>query len=157
VANKMADKKKNAHQGAARSRPRQGQMLVSSARKNGSEQDKPAKAIAPERKAQDKPAKAVAPEREERKAQESKPVRRETKSQSKGPADWQIRLRTNRYIRFILDAYYELRHKVTWPSFSEARTMTIVVILLSGAVGLVLWVVDLGLQYLYFLLTHIGH
>ncbi len=160
MANKMADKKKNAHQGAARSRPRQGQMLVSSARKNGSEQDKPAKAVAPEReerKAQDKPAKAVAPEREERKVQESKPVRRETKSQSKGPADWQIRLRTNRYIRFILDAYYELRHKVTWPSFSEARTMTIVVILLSGAVGLVLWVVDLGLQYLYFLLTHIGH
>src|SRR2546427_9209400 len=139
----MADKKKNAHQGAARSRPRQGQMLVSSARKNGSEQDKPAK--------------AVAPEREERKAQESKAMRRETKSQSKGPADWQIRLRTNRYIRFILDAYYELRHKVTWPSFSEARTMTIVVILLSGAVGFVLWVVDLGLQYLYFLLTHIGH
>jgi len=138
----MADKKKNAHQSAGRSRPRQGQMLASSARKDGNEQDKPAK--------------AVAPEREERKVQESKSVRRETKSQSKGPADWQIRLRTNRYIRFILDAYYELRHKVTWPSFHEARTMTIVVILLSLAVGLVLWVADLGLYQLFLLLSHIG-
>ena len=49
-----------------------------------------------------------------------------------------MRLRTNRYFRFILDAYYELRHKVTWPSFKEARNMTVVVILISAAVGLVL-------------------
>ena len=83
-------------------------------------------------------------------------MRRESKSQSKGLSDWQIRLRNNRYMRFILDAYYELRHKVTWPSFSQARTMTIVVILLSLAVGLVLWVADLGLYQLFLLLSHIG-
>jgi len=139
----MADKKKNANQSATRNRQlRQSQMVAPSARSDGNEQDKPVK--------------AVAREREERKVQESKPVRRESKSQSKGLSDWQIRLRNNRYMRFILDAYYELRHKVTWPSFSEARTMTIVVILLSLAVGLVLWVADLGLYQLFLLLSHIG-
>ncbi len=143
MANKMADKKKNANQSATRNRQlRQSQMVAPPARSDGIEQDKPVK--------------AVAREREERKVQESKPVRRESKSQSKGLSDWQIRLRNNRYIRFILDAYYELRHKVTWPSFSEARTMTIVVILLSLAVGLVLWVADLGLYQLFLLLSHIG-
>jgi preprotein translocase SecE subunit len=143
VANKMADKKKNANQSATRNRQlRQSQMVAPSARSDGNEQDKPVK--------------AVARERGERKVQESKPVRRESKSQSKGLSDWQIRLRNNRYIRFILDAYYELRHKVTWPSFSEARTMTIVVILLSLAVGVVLWVADLGLYQLFLLLSHIG-
>jgi len=142
----MADKKKHANQSATRSRQRrQSQMVAPAARSesqvrsDGNEQDK-----------------AVAREREERKVQESKPVRRESKSQSKGLSDWQIRLRNNRYMRFILDAYYELRHKVTWPSFSEARTMTIVVILLSLAVGLVLWVADLGLYQLFLLLSHIG-
>jgi len=139
----MADKKKNANQRATRNRQlRQSQMVAPSDRSDSTEQDKPVK--------------AVTREREVRKVQESKPVRRESKSQSKGLSDWQIRLRNNRYIRFILDAYYELRHKVTWPSFSEARTMTIVVILLSLAVGLVLWVADLGLYQLFLLLSHIG-
>ena len=57
-------------------------------------------------------------------------------------------------IRFVLDAYYELRHKVTWPSFNEARNMTIAVLLLSAAVGAVLGAADFGLQHLYFLLIH---
>jgi len=147
----MADKKKHAHQSATRSRqPRrsQSQVVAPSARS-----DSPARS---DGKEPDKVVKAVAREREERKVQESKPVRRESKSQSKGPSDWQIRLRGNRYIRFILDAYYELRYKVTWPSFSEARTMTIVVILLSLAVGALLWIADLGLLQLFVLLSHIG-
>ncbi|HAT44560.1 MAG TPA: preprotein translocase subunit SecE [Ktedonobacter sp.] len=102
-----------------------------------------------------KNVKAVARERDERKAQESKTVRRDAKgSSTKGPAKWQVRLRTNRYIRFILDAYYELRHKVTWPTFNEARNMTIVVILLSAAIGLLLGAIDYGLQSLYVLLVH---
>jgi len=78
----------------------------------------------------------------------------ENKSQSRGPSNWQVRLRTNRSIRFVLDAYYELRHKVTWPSFNEARNMTIAVLLLSAAVGAVLGAADFGLQHLYFLLIH---
>ena len=105
-----------------------------------------------------KNVKAVARTRDEHKAQESKTVRRDTRgpSPSKGPAKWQVRLRSNRYVRFILDAYYELRHKVTWPTFNEARNMTFVVLLLSAAVGIVLGVVDYGLQNLYVLLVHLG-
>ena len=105
-------------------------------------------------KEQSKDVKAVARDRDERKVQESKPVRRENKSQSKGPPNWQVRLRSNRSIRFVLDAYYELRHKVTWPSFNEARNMTIAVLLLSAAVGALLGLVDFGLQHLYVLLVH---
>jgi preprotein translocase SecE subunit len=63
-----------------------------------------------------------------------------------------VRLRNSRVGRFVLEAYYELRHKVTWPTFEEARNMTIAVILLSAAVGTILWVVDEGLKYLSFLL-----
>src|SRR5947208_712072 len=145
----MADKKKNANQSATRNRQRrQSQMVAPAARS-----ESPVRSDGNE---QDKAVKAVAREREERKVQESKPVRRESKSQSKGLSDWQIRLRNNRYMRFILDAYYELRHKVTWPSFSEARTMTIVVILLSLAVGLVLWVADRVLYQLFLLFSHIN-
>jgi len=105
-------------------------------------------------KEQSKNIKAVARDRDERKVQESKPVRRENRSQSKGPPNWQVRLRSNRSIRFVLDAYYELRHKVTWPSFNEARNMTIAVLLLSAAVGALLGLADFGLQHLYVLLVH---
>ena len=105
-------------------------------------------------KEQSKNVKAVAREKDERKVQQSKPVRRENKSQSRGPSNWQVRLRTNRSIRFVLDAYYELRHKVTWPSFNEARNMTIAVLLLSAAVGALLGLADFGLQHLYVLLVH---
>ena len=105
-------------------------------------------------KKQSKDVKAVARDRDERKVQESKPVRRENRSQSKGPPNWQVRLRSNRSIRFVLDAYYELRHKVTWPSFNEARNMTIAVLLLSAAVGALLGLADFGLQHLYVLLVH---
>jgi preprotein translocase SecE subunit len=141
----MADKKKNASRSATRSqKQRQDQMVEPKTR---SDEKEPVKN-----------AKAVVRTRDERKAQESKTVRRDSRgpSPSKGPAKWQVRLRGNRYIRFILDAYYELRHKVTWPTFNEARNMTIVVLLLSAAVGVVLGVVDYGLQSLYVLLVHLG-
>lgn len=152
MANKMADKKKSASQGAARSRsPKQ----VTDVKAVGDEKES------------SKNVKAVAREQDESKTQERKPesktVRRDNKGPStakpysaKGPAKWQIRLRGNRYVRFILDAYYELRHKVTWPTFHEARNMTIVVLLLSAAIGILLGVVDYGLQNLYVLLVHIG-
>ncbi|MBE3557611.1 MAG: preprotein translocase subunit SecE [Ktedonobacteraceae bacterium] len=63
------------------------------------------------------------------------------------------RIRNNRVGRFLLEAYYELRHKVTWPTFEEARNMTIAVILLSAAIGLILIAADYGLSALYQLLT----
>jgi preprotein translocase SecE subunit len=149
VANKMADKKKNASQGATRSR---NQMAEPKARK---QEQTAAPKISGDEKELSQNVKAR--ERDERKVQESKTVRRDNKSSSsKGPAAWQIRLRSNRSVRFVLDAYYELRHKVTWPSFNEARNMTIVVILLSAAVAALLGIADFGLQYLYKLLVNLG-
>jgi preprotein translocase SecE subunit len=143
----MADKKKSASRSAARSQNRNqvADLKTSSGEKEAS-----------------KDVKAAARDQDGRKApekkQESKIVRRDNKGSSaaKGPSKWQIRLRSNRFVRFILDAYYELRHKVTWPTFHEARNMTIVVLLLSTAIGLLLGVVDYGLQSLYVLLVHLG-
>jgi len=156
VANKMADKKKSAGQSAARSRNRNRTADVKP-RSDVKELDKNVEAVT-----SDKNVKVVAGDKEERKTQEKKPesktVRRDSKGSSaaKGPSKWQIRLRSNRSVRFILDAYYELRHKVTWPTFHEARNMTIVVLVLSAAVGIFLGVVDYGLQSLYLLLVHLG-
>ena len=147
----MADKKKNPGQSATRMQSRnRNRMAASKARSDEMVTPK----TDSDEKEQSKNVKAVARERDERKVQESKPVRRENKSQSKGPPDWQVRLRSNRSIRFVLDAYYELRHKVTWPSFNEARNMTIAVLLLSAAVGALLGLADFGLQHLYVLLVH---
>lgn len=163
----MADKKKNASRSTTRSR-KQNQMVEPKTRSNenanqsATRSQKQDQMVEPKTRSDEKEpvknAKAVARTRDERKAQESKTVRRDTRgpSPSKGPAKWQVRLRSNRYVRFILDAYYELRHKVTWPTFNEARNMTIVVLLLSAAVGVILGVVDYGLQSLYVLLVHLG-
>ena len=147
----MADKKKNTSQSATRMQSRSRNRTAAS--KVRSDEMAMPKADNDE-KEQSKNVKAVAREKDERKVQQSKPVRRENKSQSRGPSNWQVRLRNNRSIRFVLDAYYELRHKVTWPSFNEARNMTIAVLLLSAAVGAVLGAADFGLQHLYFLLIH---
>jgi preprotein translocase SecE subunit len=166
VANKMADKKKNASRSTTRSR-KQNQMVEPKTRSNENasrsttRSRKQDQVVEPKTRSDEKEpvknVKAVERTRDERKAQESKAVRRDSKGpSSKGPAKWQVRLRSNRYVRFILDAYYELRHKVTWPTFNEARNMTIVVLLLSAAVGLILGVVDYGLQSLYVLLVHLG-
>jgi preprotein translocase subunit SecE len=99
-----------------------------------------------ERKEQ--PVKAAA--REERKEQpkQEKPARRESKGLS-----FDARIRRNSLGRFILEAYYELRHKVTWPTFEEARNMTIMVLALSLVVGLILGLADMGLYRLFSLIS----
>jgi preprotein translocase SecE subunit len=134
VANKMADKKKTTSQSTTRSANQMAEM------KARSDEKEPSKVV-----------KATASAKDERKVQQSKPVRRESKSSAR----W-TRWRSNRYVRFVLDAYYELRHKVTWPSFNEARNMTIAVILLSVAIGLILGAADLGLYQIFLLLSHVG-
>ena len=75
-------------------------------------------------------------------------IRRETKEPS-----WLVRFRNSRIGRFVFEAYYELRHKVTWPTFEEARNMTIIVIVLSGIIGLALFAVDSGLYSLFLLIS----
>jgi len=137
VANKMADKKKPTSQS---------QTAEPKVRESAKEQ------------AQGKNAKEMTRERDERKEKESKTVARERVSnrrENKAPSTTMTRLRSNAIVRFLLEAYYELRHKVTWPTFREARNMTIVVILLSAAVGLILGLADLGLGQLYLLVTHL--
>ena len=60
-------------------------------------------------------------------------------------------------MRFVREAYNELRYKVTWPTFQEARNMTFVVIALSVVIALLLWIADTGLTKLFFLFSNIGH
>ncbi|HLH62052.1 MAG TPA: preprotein translocase subunit SecE [Ktedonobacteraceae bacterium] len=141
MANKMADKKKNASQGG---------MIPASARSEEKEQSKNSNAIAREReeKEQSKNSRAVA--REERKVRETKTVRSASSSKQSSSS---TRFRNNRIVRFVREAYYELRYKVTWPTFEEARNMTFVVIALSAAVGLLLGLADLGLFQLFKLIT----
>jgi len=138
VANKMADKKKNASQS-------QSQTAEQKARDGEQEQER------------GKSIKAVTRAREERKGSESKTVARSRETNrpgSKAPSETLTRLRSNRIVRFLLESYYELRYKVTWPTFEEARNMTVVVILLSAAVGVILGLADLGLSQLYLLILH---
>ena len=127
MANKMADKKKNAGQG---------EMVPASARG--------------EEKERSKNTKAVTRERDERKVRESKAVRSSSSSKQSTAS---MRFRNNRIVRFAREAYYELRYKVTWPTFQEARNMSFVVIGLSAAIGIFLGLADLGLFQVFKLIT----
>jgi preprotein translocase SecE subunit len=123
VANKMADKKKNASHAKM--------VAPAPVAKSGEKE-----------KEQSKTVKAVTRERDERKERESKSSGR---SESKQTLSTRQRFRNNRLVLFVREAYRELRYKVTWPTFEEARNMTFVVIGLSLAVGLILWIADVGL------------
>ncbi len=82
---------------------------------------------------------------------EAKPIRRESRdSKESGTL---ARLLRSKPARFIRDAYHELRYKVTWPTFEEARNMTFVVLALSTAVGLLLAAADVGLLQLFRLIS----
>ena len=97
------------------------------------------------------PKSARASAREERAAREerqskpaSKPVKRDARpsqASSKKSGGW----RNWAPVRFTRESYRELRYKVTWPTFIEARNMTFVVIILSTIIGLILGLLDQGL------------
>jgi preprotein translocase SecE subunit len=131
----MADKKKNASRSQmAELKPR------------ASERAQPARS-----------ARAVV--REERKEsvkQRKEPARQETRSErreAKAPPSLWLWFRNTAVGRFIIEAYYELRHKVTWPTVEEARNMTIAVIALSVVIGGLLALADFGLYHLFFLIS----
>jgi len=134
-ANIMADKKKN----TSRSQ-------MAEPRTQGSVKDQPARSV------KEPPVRSVKvaarDERKEQPMQVSKSVKRDTK----GSSTWLVRLRNSKAGRFVQEAYYELRHKVTWPTFVEARNMTIAVILLSAVVGAILVAADFGLYRLFLLI-----
>jgi len=75
------------------------------------------------------------------------------KGETKQPSGRWKRLRNNRAVAFLLESYRELRYKVTWPTFQEARAMTIFVISLSAAVSAFLTLEDTGLFKLFQLIT----
>ncbi len=96
---------------------------------------------------------ARASSREERQSKPaSKPAKRDARTtqasskKSGGFRNWPI-------VRFVRDSYRELRYKVTWPTFVEARNMTVVVIVLSTVIGLILGLVDQGLLQAFKLIT----
>jgi preprotein translocase subunit SecE len=130
----MTDKKKN---------PSRSQTAATKARDGAKDQPT----------ARDQSAKGVKvvarEERKEQSMQASKPVKRE----SKGSPAWLTRLNNSKVGRFVREAYYELRHKVTWPTFEEARNMTIAVIVLSAVVGAILVAADFGLYHLFLLIS----
>lgn len=71
-----------------------------------------------------------------------------TRRDSKGTSLY-ARARNTKVGRFIYEAYYELRHKVTWPTFQEAKNMTIMVIIISAVLGGLLSLFDAGLLHLF--------
>ena len=75
-------------------------------------------------------------------------ARRDTKA----PSTF-TRLRNSKAGRFIYDAYYELRYKVTWPTFEEAKNMAFLVVIISAVLGLLIAGTDFGLYRLFTLIT----
>lgn len=123
MANKMSEKKKSASQ---------------------------SEIVEPKARASEKELKsAKASARDER---QSKSVRRDPKP-APAPAKKAGGFRNWRIVRFVRESYRELRYKVTWPTFPEARNMTLVVIILSTVIGLILGLLDQGLLHLFRLVT----
>jgi preprotein translocase SecE subunit len=82
-----------------------------------------------------------------------RPQRQEAKAASRRESKGIPRWRTTAAGRFIYDAYYELRYKVTWPTLKEAKNMTMVVVALSAIVGSVIALADYGLHELFIFLV----
>jgi preprotein translocase SecE subunit len=138
VANKMADKKKTTSRSQmAEPRPRTSEKVATV------KSEKVADVKATPREENKGQPKKVLP------AQESKSTRRSGKSK---PSALQ-RFRNGRIGRFMSEAYYELRHKVTWPTFEEARNMTVVVVVISVVIGAILGLVDYGLYNLFLVIS----
>jgi preprotein translocase subunit SecE len=77
-----------------------------------------------------------------------------TKRETKQSPSFLTRFKNYRIVRFVRDAYHELRYKVTWPTFQEARNMTFVVIALSAVIAAILGLADAALFQLFRLISH---
>ena len=149
----MAPKKKNASQGSARSRTTAARATnvtkkeqIASSAKELTRNERQMQREEPSSKTT---AKKSSPASRDGSKQSVQPARRESKQTS-----LVARLRNSKVGRFVFDAYYELRHKVTWPTVEEVRNMTVAVIVLSLAIGLILGAVDFGLLNLFTLLSN---
>lgn len=147
MAKTMTDKKRNA------SRSQTAEPKVRS-----NEKEQPVKSARVSREeAKESPVRsAKAAGREERKMSSQDSSKPAGRREARGSSSLTTRFRQSRIGRFIIEAYYELRHKVTWPTFEEARNMTIAVIVLSAIIGGILALVDFGLVRLFLLISS-GH
>jgi len=125
VANKMSEKKKSASQGEMEEIKAQVSEKELKSAKTSTREERSAR-----EERQSKPA--------------NKPAKRDARS-SQASSKKSGGFRNWTFVRFVRESYRELRYKVTWPTFIEARNMTIVVIVLSTIIGLILGLLDLGL------------
>lgn len=51
-----------------------------------------------------------------------------------------------RFINYCKEAYTELVHKVSWPSYKELTNSAVVVLVASLVIAVVVWVMDLGFE-----------
>jgi preprotein translocase SecE subunit len=146
----MSEKKKSAGQGESEELKAQAsEKELKSARASREERSAREESKAQASEKELKSARASREERSVREERQSKPANkpaakrdaRSTQASSKKSGGW----RNWPFMRFVRESYRELRYKVTWPTFEEARNMTIVVILLSTVIGLILGLLDQGL------------
>ena len=135
----MAEKKKS----ASRSQ-------TAALKTRGSEKEQPAKSTRVATREERKEPKVESKAKAETRKVESRPAAR--RESNRGLSSLMARIRRNRIGRFILEAYYELRHKVTWPTFVQARNMTIAVIVISVIIGAIIAAADFGLYQLFLLI-----
>jgi preprotein translocase subunit SecE len=50
-------------------------------------------------------------------------------------------------VNYIKESYSELVHKVSWPSRAELFNSAIVVLIASIIIALIVWVMDLGFEW----------
>jgi preprotein translocase SecE subunit len=151
----MADRKKNSHRSQA--------TALKTASRKQALKEKSVRTLAPEDQEREesvsaKDAKLVFEEPHETvPTKETKVLaregrrqpRQETKVAQRRESKSALRWRNNPIGRFIYDAYYELRYKVTWPTLKEAKNMTVVVLALSAVIGGLIALADYGLHELF--------
>src|SRR5690348_7131268 len=124
----MADRKKNSHrsQTAALKTPSRKQTQVDKSVEapalgdqelNKSVSAKSVKTLATEDNHEPESVKGTKTSAQESRRQSRQETKVAARREPKAPPRW----RNNAAGRFIYDAYYELRHKVTWPTLKEAR------------------------------------
>jgi len=56
---------------------------------------------------------------------------------------------SNKVTGYLQDTYNELLHKVSWPSWSDLQSSSIVVMVASLIIALVIFGMDMGFQFVF--------
>ena len=150
MAKNMTDRKRNAGRSQVAEPKTTGQVQVEKSDKPTTRDEHRSTKTAVKTSAATQPAAKstkTAPREERRPAKtESKATNRRD---AKGNTSIATRWRNNKVGRFIYDAYYELRYKVTWPTTREALNMTVAVLVICAILGAILSLFDLGLYNIF--------